>query len=384
MRAPIFLRIREDKPPYQCVIEISSLTNSKFADTIEKDEDDNDLKIINNKNGDPITKLDHQFSNLKKEFWSATKYRPAITKGDLMEYYDKISELLLPYLRDRPISLSRYPDGIYGKAFYQKDWKNIKPHYVRTVKVYSESNNDEINYIVCNNKETLLWLVNLGCIEIHPWNSRVNDYAHCNKMDLIETEECGLNYPDFIVFDLDPYINIDNKNESKEPAYSLAAFRTTVEIALGLEDIFGELNIKSYVKTSGKTGLHIFLPVINMYTYKQTREFARVIAQILNKRNPGQITTEWKTTDRKGKVFLDYNQNSIGKTLASVFSTRPVEDATVSVPLKWEELVDIIPTDFTINTVPDLYKRKIDPWKDILSHKQNLEEILERVSDFEV
>ena len=384
MRAPIFLRIREDKPSYQCVIEISSLTNSKFADTIEKDEDDNDLKIINNKNGDPITKLDHQFSNLKKEFWSATKYRPAITKGDLMEYYDKISELLLPYLRDRPISLSRYPDGIYGKAFYQRDWKNIKPHYVRTVKVYSESNNDEINYIVCNNKETLLWLVNLGCIEIHPWNSRVNDYDHCNKMDLIETEECGLNYPDFIVFDLDPYINIDNKNESKEPAYSLAAFRTTVEIALGLEDIFDELNIKSYVKTSGKTGLHIFLPVINMYTYKQTREFARVISQILNKRNPGQITTEWKTTDRKGKVFLDYNQNSIGKTLASVFSTRPVEDATVSVPLKWEELVDIIPTDFTINTVPDLYMRKIDPWKDILSHKQNLEEILERVSDFEV
>ena len=138
-----------------------------------------------------------------------------------MEYDDKISELLLPYLKDRPISLSRYPDGIYGKAFYQKDWKNIKPQYVRTVKVYSESNNDEINYIVCNNKETLLWLVNLGCIEIHPWNSRVNDYDQCNKMDLIETEECGLNYPDFIVFDLDPYININNKNESKEPAYSL-------------------------------------------------------------------------------------------------------------------------------------------------------------------
>lgn len=106
MRAPIFLRIREDKPPYQCVIEFSSLTNLKFADTIKKDEDDNDLKIINNENGDPITELDQQFSNLKKEFWSATKYRPAITKGDLMDYYDKISELLLPYLRERPISLS--------------------------------------------------------------------------------------------------------------------------------------------------------------------------------------------------------------------------------------------------------------------------------------
>ena len=383
MRAPIFLRIREDKPPYQCTIEISGLTNSlMFADTIKKDEDDNGL--TNNKNGDPKTELDQQFSNLKKEFWSATEYHPAITKGDLMEYYGKMSELLLPYLRDRPISLSRYPDGIYGKVFYQKDWKNIKPQYVRTVKVYSESNNDEINYIVCNNKETLLWLVNLGCIEMHPWNSRVNDYDQCNKMDVIETEECGLNYPDFIVFDLDPYININNENESKEPAYSLTAFRTTVETALDLEGIFDELNIKSYVKTSGKTGLHIFVPVINMYTYKQTREFARVISQILNKRNPGKITTEWKTRDRKGKVFLDYNQNSIGKTLASVFSTRPVEEATVSVPLTWEELVDIIPTDFTINTVPDLYRRKINPWKDILSLKQNLEEILERISDFKV
>ncbi|CAN5853748.1 DNA ligase D [soil metagenome] len=385
MRAPIFLRIREDKPPHQCVIEIPSLPNSpKIADTIKKDKCDNDWTITNNKKGDPVTTRDHQFSNLKKEFWSATENRPAITKEDLIEYYDKISKHLLPHLLDRPISLSRYPDGIYGKAFYQKDWKNEKPHYVRTVRVYSESNNDEINYIVCNNKETLLWLVNLGCIEIHPWISRVNDYDQCSKVDVIETEECGLNYPDFIVFDLDPYLNIDNENESKEPPYSLSAFRTTVEIALGLEGIFDDLNIKSYVKTSGKTGLHIFLPVINKYTYKQTREFARVIAQILNKRNPGQITTEWKTMDRKGRVFFDYNQNSIGKTLASVFSTRPVEDTTVSVPLKWKELVDIIPTDFTMKTVPDLYKRKIDPWKDILSHKQNLEEILERISDFKV
>jgi bifunctional non-homologous end joining protein LigD len=384
MRAPIFQRLREDKPPHQCIIEISNITSSpEISDKITNDEDD-DLKITHSKNNNHATVVDQQFSNMKKEFWGATEYRPAITKGDLMEYYNKISEYILPYLRDRPISLSRYPDGIYGKAFYQKDWKNEKPHYVRTVKVYSESNNDEINHIVCNNRETLLWLVNLGCIEIHPWNSRVNDYYQCNKVDVIKTEECGLNYPDFIVYDLDPYINIDNENESKEPAYSLTAFRMTVEIALGLKVIFDELNISSYVKTSGKTGLHIFIPIINLYTYQQTREFARVISQIFNKRSPGKITTEWKTTNRKGKVFFDYNQNSFGKTLASIFSTRPVEDATVSVPLKWEELVDIVPTDFTIKTVPGIYKRKISPWKDILSRKQNLEEILERISDFKV
>ena len=387
MRAPIFLNIRQDKPPSQCVMDTAITTRStRISGKAKKDNDNSDMnKSNNNGNNDNRTiEIDLQFSNLKKEFWRATKNHPAISKRDIIEYYDKMNGHLLPYLRDRPLSLSRYPDGIYGKAFYQKDWRNVKPQYVRTVKVYSESNNDEINYIVCNNKQTLLWLVNLGCIEIHPWNSRINDYSKCNKIDLIETEDCGLNYPDFIVFDLDPYINIDSENKSKEPAYSLKAFRETVKIAYSLKDIFDDLNLKSFVKTSGKTGLHIFLPIINLYTYKQTREFAKIISQILNKRNPGKITTEWKTTDRKGKVFFDYNQNSIGKTLASIFSARPIESASVSVPLKWEELADTIPTDLTIMTVPDIFKRKINPWKDILSSRQNLEEILEGTSGFSI
>jgi bifunctional non-homologous end joining protein LigD len=381
MRAPIFLRIRKDKPPSQCIIEISNKTSNNSASPKKNESQFNgDGKKVEN-----FSQVTKPFSHLKKEFWKATKDHPAITKGDLIDYYDKMSIYLLPFLQDRPLSLSRYPDGIYGKAFYQKDWKFDKPTYVKTVQIYSESNDDEkINYIVCNNNETLLWLVNLGCIEIHPWNSRVNDYSQCNKIDKIETQECGLNYPDFIVFDLDPYINIDNENSSKEPIYSLKAFKQTVEVAYSLRDIFDELNIRSFVKTSGKTGLHIFLPIINLYSFKQSREFAKIISQILKKRMPGKITTEWKTTDRKGMVFFDYNQNSLGKTLASIFSARPIENAPVSVPLKWEELSDIIPTDFTITTVPDIYKRKINPWKDILSYRQNLEEILEGISDFKV
>ena len=390
MRSPIFLRIRNDKPPSQCIIETPSIrTPNRIMSKIPKYEDNSDNSKINKsenntKRGNYLTEINKQFSNLKKEFWSATKDHPAITKGDLIEYYDKMNEQLLPFLQDRPLSLSRYPDGIYGKAFYQKDWKSEKPPYVRTAQVYSESNDDEINYIVCNNNETLLWLINLGCIEIHPWNSRVNDYSQCNRKDIIEKKQCGLNYPDFIVFDLDPYINIVDGNGSKEPGYSLKAFRATVEIAHSLRDIFDELNFKSYVKTSGKTGLHIFLPIINLYTFKQARDFAKIISQILNKRNPGKITTEWKTTVRKGKVFFDYNQNSIGKTLASIFSARPIENAPISVPLQWEELADIVPTDFTIMTVPGIYKRKINPWKDILSCKQNPEEILKGISDFKV
>jgi len=382
MRAPIFLRIRNDKPPSQCVIEISDRIFNGTAGDIKKSQINIDRN--KNENGSHITENKDSFSHLKKEFWRATRDHPAITKRDLIDYYDKMNMHLLPILQDRPLSLSRYPDGIDGKAFYQKDWKSEKPTYVKTVQVYSESNDEEINYIVCNNKETLLWLINLGCIEIHPWNSRVNDYSGCNKIDLLETKECGLNYPDFIVFDLDPYINVDNEDSLKEPAYSLKAFKETVEIGYGLKEIFDELNFKSYVKTSGKTGLHIFLPIINLYSFKQAREFAKVISQILKKRMPGKITTEWKTIGRKGKVFFDYNQNSIGKTLASIFSVRPIENAPVSVPLKWEELSDILPTDFTIITVPDIYKRKINPWKDILSCRQNLEEILNGISDFKV
>jgi bifunctional non-homologous end joining protein LigD len=383
MRAPIFLRIRNDKPSSQCIIEINKkASNDSVSNKNKIQVNDDETKM---ENSSQVIDNNKSFSHLKKEFWKATKDHPAITKGDLIDYYDKMNIHLLPLLQDRPLSLSRYPDGIYGKAFYQKDWKFDKPTYVKTVQVYSESSDDEnINYIVCNNNETLLWLANLGCIEIHPWNSRVNNYSQCKSMDTIESQECGLNYPDFIVFDLDPYINVDNENSSKEPAYSLEAFKQTVQVAYSLRDIFDALNIRSFVKTSGKTGLHIFLPIINLYSFKQSREFAKIISQILKRRLPGKITTEWKTTDRKGKVFFDYNQNSIGKTLASIFSVRPIENAPVSVPLKWEELSDIRPTDFTITTVPDLYKRKINPWKDILSCRQNLEKILDGISDFKV
>lgn len=384
MRAPIFLRIRQDKLPSQCTIETSNpvTVDAKLSVNTSKNYGDVSKNKIKKNSYEINTNI--RFSNLKKEFWTATKHFPSITKGDLIEYYDKIGEYLLPHIIDRPLSLSRYPDGIHGQAFYQKDWKLSKPSYVHTVKVYSESNNDELNYIVCNNSETLLWLVNLGCIEIHPWYSKVKDYNQCNRIDKIETQECGLNYPDFIVFDLDPYLELPEINDSKEPGYTLRAFRETAEIAYDLKDILDELKFRSFVKTSGKTGIHVFLPIMNLYTYKQTREFARIISRMLDKRRPGKITTEWKTSSRKGKVFFDYNQNSIGKTLASVYSARPIENATVSVPLRWGELSETTPTDYTILTVPDLYKRKNDPWEGILSCKQNLEEILNKVSNFKV
>ena len=203
---------------------------------------------------------------------------------------------------------------------------------------------------------------------------------------MLEEEKCGLNYPDFTVFDLDPYIYGDKKedqvrkkgkNKAKEGLeYSINSFKATVDVAYNLNDLFDMLNIKSYVKTSGKTGLHIFVPIKNSYSYDQTRRFAQTIGKMLVRRYPQKVTMEWDTIKRKGKVFFDHNQNSIGKTIASVFSTRPTISATVSMPVKWEELQNILPTDFTLLNAFEVIKKAEGIWKYILEQKQDLDKIL--------
>jgi bifunctional non-homologous end joining protein LigD len=380
MRAPIFLRFREDKMPKDCIIEeeIEKQTEEIVKQQQEEEETE---KHHNNLYSAPYSSS--SFSNLDKVFWDIARDQLQLTKKDLIEYYDKISSYILPYLKDRPLSLSRYPDGIKGKSFYHKNWNQEKPAFVRTVKVYSESREDNIiNYLVCNNKETLLWLANLDCIEIHPWYSRINDFNSCNeKEDVLYEEKCGLNFPDFIVFDLDPYIYSGVENKGQEPEYNLKAFKATVDVAYSLKELFDELKIESYVKTSGKTGLHIFVPIGTFYTYKQTRSFAEIIGKILKRRYPQKITMEWDTTKRKGKVFFDHNQNARGKTIASIFSARPSSLATVSMPVRWEDLSSILPTDFTILNVPQIVKKSINPWQDILEKKQDINKILENVSE---
>ena len=379
MRAPIFLRFREDKIPKDCIIEEEI---EKHVEEIKQQEEigkHNNLYSVSSSS--PSSSF--SFSNLDKVFWDKARNHPQLTKKDLIEYYDKISSYILPYLKDRPLSLSRYPDGIKGKSFYHKNWNQEKPAFVQAVKVYSESREDNIiNYLVCNNKETLLWLANLGCIEIHPWYSRINDFHSCNeKDDILYEEKCGLNFPDFIIFDLDPYIYSGVENKGQEPEYNLKAFKATVDVAYSLKELFDELKIESYVKTSGKTGLHIFVPVATFYTYEQTRRFAEIIGKILKRRYPQKITMEWDTTKREGKVFFDHNQNARGKTIASIFSARPSSLATVSMPARWEDLSSILPTDFTMLNVPQIVKKSVNPWKDILERKQDINKILENVSE---
>ena len=220
---------------------------------------------------------------------------------------------------------------------------------------------------------------------MHPWYSRIDKFDSCKqKEDILDKKKCRLNFPDFIVFDLDPYIySGQEKNKGqKEPEYNIKAFRATVEVAFNLKELFDELKIESYIKTSGKTGLHIFVPIANIYTYEQTRSFAEVIGKILIKRYPSKITMEWDTTKRTGKIFFDYNQNAKGKTIASIFSPRPTNTATVSFPIKWDDLSQVVPTDFTIFNVPNLLNKKIkNSWSNILEKKQNLNKILESIEE---
>jgi bifunctional non-homologous end joining protein LigD len=381
MRTPIFLRFREDKMPKECLLEMEKYTKSIIKVETSKVEKYTDYNSTENRNNNIYS----SFSNLDKIFWDKTTNHHQLTKKDLIEYYEKISKYILPYLKDRPLSLNRYPNGIKGKSFYHKNWnQNDKPSYVQTAKVYSESREDNIiNYIICNNKETLLWLANLGCIEMHPWYSRIIDFDACKqKKDILNNEKCGLNFPDFIIFDLDPYIYSGNEIKDQEPEYNFKAFQATVDVAFNLKELFDDLNIESYVKTSGKTGLHIFIPIVNLYTYEQTRSFAAIIGKILTQRYPGKITMDWNTIKRTGKVFFDYNQNARGKTIASIFSPRPTDLATVSVPIKWKNLANVIPTDFTILNVPDIMNKQIpNPWINILKKKQNLNKILENVKE---
>jgi bifunctional non-homologous end joining protein LigD len=373
MRAPIFLRFRYDKQPSECLI-------NQHETKINND-------VIINGVESALSSRERKFSNLEKIYWPSTggpSSRRQLTKRDLIEYYDRISKYILPHLRNRPLSLKRFPEGILGKTFYHKNWTQEKPDFVRTIQVFSETKNDIVNYLICNNKDTLLWLANLGCIEMHSWYSKVHDFDACNNaascsdpIPLVE-HKCGLDTPDFIVFDLDPYIYSGKEKEGEEPEYNIQGFKATVDVALDLKDLLEELHIDSYVKTSGKTGLHIFVPVAPVYGYNQTRTFAQIIGKMLSQRNPGKITMDWNTSSRKGKVFFDYNQNSKGKTLASIFSVRPTSSATVSMPIEWRVLADVRPADFTLTNVPDILSNGRNAWSTIYQKKQDLLKMIQQ------
>jgi len=343
LRAPILLGLRDDVAPEACRFE----PRVKAEEVVPEEKKTKPAIWIGERVAVQFEGNRLELSHLDKRFWPKQGY----TKADLIEYYVKVAPFLLPHLTDRPLTLIRFPEGIEGESFYQKDWKEAAPPWVKRVMIETEEESKR-RMIVCNNASTLVWLANLGNIELHPSYSRI---------DL----EGDLAPPDFIVFDIDP------PKEGGKGLVDWKRFEQGAEVALWLYDLLTGMGLRSYLKTTGKSGLHVFVPVIPIYSYTQTRRFARAIAEQLQAEHPKEITTAWQKERREKKVLIDFNQNAAGKTLASIYSLRAVPEATVSFPVSWDALPRISPLDYTLESAPALLAKSGDLWEGILKSAQD-------------
>ncbi len=392
LRAPVFVGLRSDlnpkdvKPEGRKVHVSSKAAVPPAQPDLLKDEVSGVLDQLSERADKLILETGvHRISlaNLNKVLWPATDGGSPVTKGDMIRYYVRMSPLLLPHLRNRPMTLTRYPNGIDGNSFYQKHWEQDPPEFVETVRLFSSHNEGDGEYIMVNNLQTLVWLAQLANIELHPWLSRTvttpdatdltTDFA--GSRDAIDGSV--LNYPDVIVFDLDPYIYSGKEKTGDEPDLNRRAFSKGVEVARALKDILDQLSLSSFLKTSGKTGIHVYVPVLRQYDYKVTRKTCELIGRFLLQQMPNDVTMEWTVSKRPAKIFLDHNQNTRSKNMASIYSLRPLPGAPVSTPLGWDELDQVYPTDFTIYTVPNRVETVGDLWAGILEAKHDLKRLLE-------
>lgn len=324
MRHPVFMGLRNDKK----------------AAEVGPEKEQPAIPIAEDKK----TKAD--FTNLDKPFWPEQGW----TKGHVIAYYNEMAGYVLPYLKDRAQSLRRTPNGMKDNGFFQKDVEGQVPEWIKTEKIFSESNEEYITYMLCQDKDTLLFMANWGCVELNPWSSRVGHLDH----------------PDYVIIDLDPL----------EITYT-----AVVETALVFKEKLDELNIPGYVKTSGGKGMHIFIPVAARYTYEQTRTFSQYLSFLVNDALPKTTSLERMPARRKGKVYLDFLQNGKGKTMACAYSLRPRAGATVSTPLDWDEVNEKLdPKAFNIETVPARVKEKGDLWQNFFKDKISLKSVLERMA----
>jgi bifunctional non-homologous end joining protein LigD len=283
-----------------------------------------------------LTKVD--LKNLDKIFYPNIN----VTKGLVVEYYIRMAPKLLPIIADRPLVLTRYPDGVEGSkvSFFEKNAPEGTPQWIKTKIIYSATSKRDVYYIVCNDLDTLIWLANLAALEIH---------MPFSKKD-------ALDKPDFLFFDVDP-----------EPPATLS---DAAEVALLLKDKLSDLGLTPYVKTSGKKGLHVVIPIVPEHTFDKTRAFVHNIGIELAKESD-IVVSEFKDTKKPGKVFVDYLQNSPMRTMVVPYSLRPTPDATVSTPLEWGEVKKgINPSNYNIFSV---VKRQVNPWKDIFEKRCKLE-----------
>ena len=349
IRHPTFMGLRDDKKPKDCRRDAPEPPADVLPEAVSRPSEIGNAEVGGHGGGAasapphseqdatdaavPRLPANHlQPTNLKKVFWPTEGY----TKGDLIAYYERIAPLLLPYLRDRPLVLTRYPDGINGKSFYQKDAPEFAPDWVRTERIYSRDTERDIAYLVVDDLEMLRYVANSAALLIHVWASRVP----------------SLERPDWLVLDLDP---------------KGAPFRDVVAVALALRRILDDLDLPSYVKTSGATGLHLLLPLGARYTYEQTRNFARLLAVLGVEAEPQISTVTRPLRSRGGKVYIDFGQNGHGQTIVAPYSVRPLPGAPASCPLEWREVnARLDPGRFTLKTMAARFEAMADPLTPVL------------------
>jgi bifunctional non-homologous end joining protein LigD len=320
-------------------------------------------------------------TSLEKPLWPGVGRRKGATKRDLLIYLTRAAPYLLPHLADRPIFVTRFPDGVSGKSFFQKHWEPAPP-FARTVRIYSSQNDRDSEYLICENLATLLWLGQMAGLELHAWFSRVNPAPDATGRSRRFTgseaalERSILNYPDFIVFDLDPYVYSGKEGRGEEPELHRRAFARTRRLALRIREILEGLGLVTYIKTSGRTGLHLYLPIVRDLDFDAARGVAETIARHVQRERPKDVTVEWAVRRRTGKIFFDFNQNSRGKSLAVPYSPRRHPAATVSMPITWDELETVYPTDFTLHTAPDRLAARGDAWAGMLDARHDLAAVL--------
>ena len=280
-----------------------------------------------------------------KIYWPKYGY----TKEDMIAYYKTVSRVMLPYLQNRPITMHRFPDGVSGEGFFHKDVVDEHPTWVKTHLVSSKSAEKNIHYLLCQNPESLIYMANLGTIEIHPWHSRIGN----------------LNNPDYFVIDLDPHG---------------IGFDKVIETANTVHELLEEFGIPSFPKTSGFTGLHIYIPLGAKYSYKQAINFGQILSGFIHAKLP-EITSEERDPDKRpAKIYLDIYQNRKGQTIVAPYSLRPGIEATVSTPLNWSEVNSKLnPVNFTIKTVPLRLERYGDLFTGIMSKGIDLQKILKTI-----
>ena len=338
LRHPVFKVLRKDKDPKE--ISAKEIVENKTS------EEKKTKKTSSKKSGESleIDGIEVPFTNLDKMYWPDSRFR----KYDLIDYYIQVSEVMLPYLKDRPQNLHRHPNGIKKQGFYQKDNEGNLPDWVATTEIYSESSEKDIEYLLCQNEATLLYMANLGCIEINPWNSRIDN----------------LDNPDYTVIDLDP----SDKN----------TFDEVIEVAQAAKEVMDIAKIDGFCKTSGSSGLHIYIPLGGNYSYDEARDFTKLLCYYIADKVPKITSMDRAKKKRKDKIYLDYLQNRRGQTLASVYCARPKPGAPVSAPLEWKEVKSGLKIlDFNIKNMSQRIQEKGDLFKKVLGKGIDMEQAMQ-------